>query len=255
MLADAVSPMEPVVADGSQANVPQYTVAAADKEMVNTASSPNAVPKGVRNKLYGAIRRNMIAAEAGALSVPAAVIARYKEAVERKGNGNQAMWTLLKEFVQDPTCASMKFEERHVVAAVKWQTTEFVWLTRIEAIIMFQGHVWEPGLKYAEKLLETSKQTKRHPQRPNDDDFKMYKILKATVEGSMKSMTSTQTATVSGNITSKESAGVILDKFQKEEKKLGAVAVDADTATPTKLEKTDAQKDAERKRKEDEKKG
>ena len=62
MLADAVSPMEPVVADDSQANVPQYTVAAADKEMVNTASSPNAVPKGVRNKLYGAIRRNMIAA-------------------------------------------------------------------------------------------------------------------------------------------------------------------------------------------------
>ena len=165
------------------------------------------------------------------------------------------MWTLLKEFVQDPTCASMKFEERHVVAVVKWQTTEFVWLTRIEAIIMFQGHVWEPGLKYAEKLLETSKQTKRHPQRPNDDDFNMYKILKTTVEGSMKSMTSTQTATVSGNTTSKESAGVILDKFQKEEKKLGAVAVDADTATPTKLEKTDAQKDAERKRKEDKQKG
>ena len=95
------------------------------------------------------------------------------------------MWQMLKGFVKGPTCTTMKLEERHVLAAVKYQNTEYVWITRTEAIIMFQGHVWEPSLEVCSKVPRYIEADETPPARanPRDDDFKMYKILKTTTEG------------------------------------------------------------------------
>ena len=96
------------------------------------------------------------------------------------------MWQILKEFVVDTSCNSIQFTERHVMTALKWQKTEYMWTTKIELIIRFNGHVWPEGMEHALKILAACKTTKAHPNFPKDPEMKMYKVLKEMVEGQMK---------------------------------------------------------------------
>ena len=74
----------------------------------------------LRNKLYAAMKRVMSGVDSGKHYVPGAVCARYAESVKKgKSRTSQDMFFLLKEFVVDPTCLGIKFEERHVKAWVK----------------------------------------------------------------------------------------------------------------------------------------
>ena len=131
---------------------------------------PSEVAGPLRNKLYSAIRRIISNAEDEKVHVPMAVVARYHEATKNsKGvRGPNALWHMLREFVQDPTCLTVTFEERHVRESSKYSKTEWIWITRVETIVMFHGHTWAEGKEHAETLLKAAKATKPHPMCPKD---------------------------------------------------------------------------------------
>ena len=152
------------------------------------ALAPGDVNLKLRNKLYAALKRIMMMAENEKVHVPGAVVARYHEAVKSsKGvKGPNALWNLMKEWCQDTTCAKVSFSEHHVRESMKYATTEWMWITRIECIVMFHGHVWEEGMKHAEKMLGLAKKTKPNPIAPKDPDLKLYRMQRAMLEGEVK---------------------------------------------------------------------
>ena len=89
------------------------------------ALAPGDVDLKLRNKLYGALKRIMNMAESEKIHVPGAVIARYAESVKlSKGpKGPNALWSFMKEFVADPTCVTVTFEEHHVRESMKYANT------------------------------------------------------------------------------------------------------------------------------------
>ena len=108
------------------------------------------------------------------------------------------MLVLLQEFVADPTCFSMKVTEQHIVQAMKYTKTEWVWLTGMDIKLSCKAYAWKEGAEYAEKLMKGSKATKKHPLFPKDDSMKMYKVLKTLMEGFEKKAGTIGTIEVSG---------------------------------------------------------
>ena len=72
-------------------------------------------------------------------------------------NGSTAMLLLMKEFVVDPTCCTMTYTEKHVVESVQYQTTEYVWLTKVELYILYKAYAFEDGTTYADKIIAAAK--------------------------------------------------------------------------------------------------
>ena len=195
----------------------------------------------LRNKLYAAMKRIMSGVEAGKHYVPGAVCARYAEAVKKgKSRTSQDMFFLLKEFVVDPTCLSIKFEERHVREWVKYSCQEYVWVTRTECIIRFQGHVWEPGRLHAEKVLSLSKSSKPHPMAPKDPELRLFKILSSSIEGEAKKETSSQSLSAVGEVSCPEAAQSLMAAMGS---KGMPVTDDPDGGADTKEKKTRAKKE------------
>ena len=108
------------------------------------------------------------------------------------------MLVLLQEFVADPSCFSMKVTEKHIVQAMKYTKTEWVWLTGMDIKLSCKAYAWKEGADYADKLMLGSKSNKKHPQFPKDDSMKMYKVLKTLVEGFEKKAGTIGTLEVSG---------------------------------------------------------
>ena len=59
-----------------------------------------------------------------------AVVARYHEATKSsKGvKGQNALWHMVREFVVDPSCLTITFEERHVREGSKYKSSEWMWI-------------------------------------------------------------------------------------------------------------------------------
>ena len=171
------------------------------------AKNAGQVEQKIRAKLYGALKRIMASGEADKVYVPAAVMCRYAEAVKKgKKPGCNDMFFLLQEFVKDPTCLSMTFTEEHVRESIKYTNTEMIWVTRVEAIVMFHGHVWEEGKQHAEKLLSLARVQKPNPMAPKDKDLRLFKIHKSIVEGEAKKHTSRQSLAISGDVADADAA-------------------------------------------------
>ena len=171
------------------------------------ANNAGEVDPKIRAKLYAALKRIMANADADKVYVPAAVICRYRDSVVKgKKPGCNDMFFLLREFVKDPTCLSMTFTEEHVRESIKYTHTEMMWVTRVEAIVMFHGHVWEEGKQHAEKLLSLAKVQKPNPMAPKDKDLRLFKIHKSIVEGEAKKNTARQSLAISGNVADTDAA-------------------------------------------------
>ena len=73
---------------------------------------------------------------------------------------------MLKEFGTDTTCSHMSFSERHIKMAITYKKQEYVWLTRLEIVLLFKGHVWQPGKDHAEKIISKAKGKQKTPSLP-----------------------------------------------------------------------------------------
>ena len=176
------------------------------------AAQPSDLDVKVRNKLYAAMERVFNNADAEKVHVSGAVCARYAENVKKaKSRSRQDLFFMLKEFVADPTCLTMKFTEKHVRESIKFSSSEYAWVTRVECMIMFQGHVWEQGRLHAEKLLAASKTSKPHPMAPTNPELRLHKILKAMFEGESKLQKSSQAIFIDGEVTSSDAAKSVME--------------------------------------------
>ena len=112
-----------------------------------------------------------------------------------------------------------------------------MWITRIECIVMFHGHVWEEGMKHAEKMLGLAKKTKPNPIAPKDPDLKLYRMMRSMLEGELKTQKSSHAIHVSGEIADSASGKQLMDSFQSSAFLSVKPDDDADGSKPAKVAK------------------
>ena len=163
------------------------------------------------------------------------------------------MFMFMKEFVVYPTCCSMTYEEKHVVESIQWQTTEYVWLTKIELYIMYKAYAFEEGKVYADKLIAASKKPKKHPQFPKDPGMFMYRVLKSLVEGKSMQRRQSSSLNAEGQVDG-DAAKVLNTRLEAAAKRglgsIGATSIEApegEGEPPKKVNKVRAQADPAKK--------
>ena len=93
---------------------------------------------------------------------------------------------------------------------MKHAASEYAWVTRVEAIVMFHGHVWEEGKRHAEKLLALAETSKPNQMAPKDKELRLFKILKSVVEGEARKQTVRQELSITGDVNDTDAARKIM---------------------------------------------
>ena len=166
------------------------------------------------------------------------------------------MFLFLKEFVADPTCATMTVQEHHERTQQSWNASEYGLYTYHELMLKFGGYKYAEGKTYVESLTSNVK-PKPHKDKAyaKIEAMKQYRILNALVEGSRNESTHKQGATLSGHVSTTQAAKAILATQEKDFRRfqnpaLAAFAADDDEDGPkVKKEKKERKDPKEKKEK------
>ena len=141
-----------------------YKIDEETKSLVLAAECSTDVPIKVRNRLYAAMGRVFDAAANGRnpLNIQPAVVARY---VDEKGS-QAASFKMLKEFVADTSCATMTFDEKHVLSSERYMDKQYERLTQLDLEIRYDAATNPAGKAHVEFLMKHSKSFP-HPDFPN----------------------------------------------------------------------------------------
>ena len=140
-----------------------YKIDEETKSLVLAAECSTDVPIKVRNRLYAAMGRVFDAAANGRnpLNIQPAVVARY---VDEKGS-QAASFKMLKEFVADTSCATMTFDEKHVLSSERYMDKQYERLTQLDLEIRYDAATNPAGKAHVEFLMKNSKSFP-HPDFP-----------------------------------------------------------------------------------------
>mgnify|MGYP001307863007 CR=1 FL=1 len=187
-----------------------YKIDEETKSLVLAAECSTDVPIKVRNRLYAAMGRVFDAAANGRnpLNIQPAVVARY---VDEKGS-QAASFKMWKEFVADTSCATMTFDEKHVLSSERYMDKQYERLTQLDLEIRYDAATNPAGKAHVEFLMKNSKSFP-HPDFPNNKSMRQYKVFKHLTDGTAASQKHTISLAASSGVTD-SSAALALGEYQ-----------------------------------------
>ena len=188
-----------------------YKIDDETQSLVLAAECSTDVPIKVRNRLYAAMGRVFDAAANGRnpLNIQPSVVARY---VDEKGS-QAASFKMLKEFVADTSCATMTFDEKHVLSSERYMDKQYERLTQLDLEIRYDAATNPAGKAHVEFLMKNSKSFP-HPDFPKNKSMRQYKVLKHLTEGTSASQKHTISLAASSGVTD-SSAALALGEYQE----------------------------------------
>ncbi len=166
-----VSPMAAAVS-----NIGLYKVSEEDAAAVRNATSAADLDRVIKCRLLVASR---------CMKKPTACpdwLLRWGEA-KKDGKGRET-WSMLQEWVADPSCAYARFRESHTRNESRYVEATWELVSVAELNMRFQTDIYPARADHVKKLVAGAMgKPTWHPQYPKDPEWKQYRILKQTIDG------------------------------------------------------------------------
>ena len=162
----------------------------------------------LRNSLYVNLNRFMEKAERGAVpGISKAVLKRWDEAKKDR----KLKWDYFKEWMQDPTCASIRVTERHVKESLKTEGVAFHWQGRWDINQHFHADTNPAGMKMADDVCRMARESIQHKDYPGEPNWMMHLVPKSHIITNIDRELHSQSVQVTGTITDAAAAQSLLN--------------------------------------------
>ena len=153
-----------------------YQLKPDERATILSATSSKDVPVALRNKLYSALKRCLIA---GKMSD---VVADEWLATEAKGHTGK--FDFLQKWAGDTSGGTIVLGHQVEQLTEDYDDTEYVWMTKMDLYLAKKALENADMKCYCDKLIAAAK-SKKHtdPKHKNDTDMKLYRVLGFHKEG------------------------------------------------------------------------
>jgi hypothetical protein len=153
-----------------------YQMKPDERATILSATTSKDVPVGLRNKLYSALKRCLIA---GKMSDDVA-----DEWLATEAKGQMSKFDFLQKWAGDTSGGTIVLGLRVEQLAEDYDDTEYVWMTKMDLYLAKKALESADMKAYCDKLIAAAK-SKKHtdPKHRNDTEMKLYKVLGFHKEG------------------------------------------------------------------------
>ena len=148
------------------------------QQRVADAEEPKDLDVKERNSLYVTLNRFMEKAKQGKEPTdPKAVLARWAEAKGAKGDNKElAGWCFFKEWMADPTCATIRVTDEHVKESIRLDAISYHWQSRWQIKDTFHADTSPEGLEMADDVCLKAIESYQNPLYPDNPNWMMHLV-------------------------------------------------------------------------------